>query len=86
MSRQLTREEAEFLMASGRFRVTYRDDSLPHQIRQSFRGDSWISVSCACRQRAGLEPFEWRPKWTGPEAQAVYAAHLAAEDVGEAHA
>lgn len=81
MSTHLTREQSEALMASGCIRVMWRDDGAEHQIRQSFRGDSWISVSCACRQRAGLEPFEWRPKWTGPEAQAVYRAHLAAEDV-----
>jgi hypothetical protein len=63
-------------------RVTYRDDTLPHQIRLFLVGYE-IAVSCTCMRgidgtASHYSPIEIRSRWEADEAQAVYAAHLAA--------
>lgn len=65
-------------------RVTMRDDSLPHQIRLTFTGDSVqrIAVSCTCRMTrgniAGPGPLEARERWDDPsEPLRIWARHVA---------
>jgi hypothetical protein len=70
-------------------RITWRDDTLPHQIRLFLVGGSSrndIGVSCACLRKGtggGMgehyEPLDARPRWDWPDAKAVYDAHLASE-------
>ena len=68
-------------------RVTFRDDSLPHQIRiGTVPGSHHISVSCNCkrepaRQMPGgaprYEPLESRACWQPHEPMEVWRKHMA---------
>jgi hypothetical protein len=85
MSAPLAAEQAAALQAAGLIRVTWRDDSLPHQMRLYMIGQD-IAVSCNCMRgvdgtAAHYSPLEVRGRWEAAEAQAVYRAHLAEEAV-----
>jgi hypothetical protein len=59
-----------------------RDDTLPHQIRLTFRRRDRIAVSCTCRATGhDYKPLEVRSRWDAAEAQAVWRAHLAAPEL-----
>ena len=84
MSAALTAKQCAELRALGRIRVTWRDDSLAHQLVLYHIGQE-IAVSCNCMRgvdgtAAHHSPLEVRAKWEAADALAVYRAHLAEEE------
>lgn len=70
------------------WKITLRDDSLPHQIRLSYLtpaggGTVELAVSCNCRRvkhpqgAPGYEPLESRTRWEPDEPIEVWRRHMA---------
>lgn len=66
------------------WKITLRDDSLPHQIRISLMpgGSGLIAVSCNCLRvptdgAARYEPIEARSRWEPDEPIELWREHMA---------
>jgi len=92
MAAPLTAGQAAYLQATRQIRVTWRDDSLPHQIRIFLHTASGgkIAVSCTClasparmkngRAHPGIlryRPLDARTLWQPHEPMEVWRAHMA---------
>ena len=67
-------------------KITYRDESLPHQIVEFITPRGWLAISCNCmrKPRGGYVPIAQRVRWDSVDDMlAIYRKHLEPAELHE---